>query len=382
MPALLIGLGANLGDRQQLLQTAVARLAAHPQIRVVGQSRWYETSPVGGPADQSPFLNGAVLAETPLDPPDVLGLLQQIEHGLGRQRRVRWGPRSIDLDLLLYDQLVLRTPSLSLPHPRMAWRRFVLEPAAEVAASMVHPTIGWTIGRLLDHLNAAVPYVVITGPLVTGKRQLAKRVAEETGARLVVDPVDVTPLETIEADPAGKVWPTEFNSSARKGKHLRSKDCGESRRIRRSSTFCSPRFHLKSLDQRARLLTAKSSDWSEKNRLTVSDFWLDQSLALARVWLDSEPFETYRDHWERCRHHVVRPKLIVLWDVSVEQALQGLPGHSRRGESGSLEQQLEQIRQAVLTQANQPEQGPLLQSSTDDPDEIFQEVLAAVQAMQ
>ena len=135
------------------------RLVAQPQIAVAAVSCWRETAPVGGPPGQPPFLNGALLAETSLAPHDLLAALQQIENDLGRRRAERWGPRTIDLDLLLYDELVLDTPSLTLPHPRMAWRRFVLEPAAEVAGAMLHPTIGWTIARLLEHLNTARPYV-------------------------------------------------------------------------------------------------------------------------------------------------------------------------------------------------------------------------------
>ena len=120
----------------------------------------------------------------------MLACLEQIENRLGRRRTERWGPRTIDLDLLLYDELVLDTPTLVLPHPRMAWRRFVLEPAAEVAGTMLHPTIRWTIARLLEHLNSARPYVAITGPIAAGKTQLAERLAAAISARLMVEQPD------------------------------------------------------------------------------------------------------------------------------------------------------------------------------------------------
>ncbi len=147
MPVCLIGLGSNEGNRQATLDAAVAELARQPQITIAAVSSWCETAPIGGPPQQARFLNGALRAETSLEPHALLSCLQRIENRLGRQRAERWGPRTIDLDLLLYDKLVLDTPSLVLPHPRMAWRRFVLKPAAEVAGAMLHPTIGWTVAR-------------------------------------------------------------------------------------------------------------------------------------------------------------------------------------------------------------------------------------------
>ena len=104
----------------------------------------------------------------------------------------------------------LSTPTLVLPHPRMAWRRFVLEPAAEVAGAMLHPTIRWTIARLLEHLNSARPYVAITGPIAAGKTQLAERLAAAISARLLVEQPDWARLDAFYADPAGHGWQTEL----------------------------------------------------------------------------------------------------------------------------------------------------------------------------
>src|SRR5688572_15489027 len=102
MPLCLISLGSNLGDRRQTLDLAVAELASNPQLRIERVSRWYETAPVGGPAGQPAFLNGAVLLEAALSPLALLDLLQDIERRLGRERGpVRWSARTLDLDLLL-----------------------------------------------------------------------------------------------------------------------------------------------------------------------------------------------------------------------------------------------------------------------------------------
>lgn len=154
MAICLIGLGSNLGDRAAHLQSALQQLATVPQIRIVAASSLRDTKPAGGPSQQSTYLNAAATLETSLSPPHLLAELQRIETELGRIRSERWGPRTIDLDLLLYDQLELESPELTLPHPRISFRRFVLEPAAEIAGEMVHPINSWTIAKLLTHLRS------------------------------------------------------------------------------------------------------------------------------------------------------------------------------------------------------------------------------------
>ena len=185
MSVCLIGLGSNQGDRRAFLDAAVARFVACPWIKLIAVSAWRETAPAGGPPGQPRFLNGALTLQTSLEPHELLALTQQIESDLGRRRTERWGPRTVDLDILLYGERVLHTPSLTIPHPRMAWRRFVLEPAAEVAGAMPHPTIRWTVARLLEHLDSARPYVAVTGPIAAGKTWLAKRLAAALSARLI-----------------------------------------------------------------------------------------------------------------------------------------------------------------------------------------------------
>jgi len=159
MAKCLISLGSNLGDRSAHLQAALKQLGSLPQTTLVSQSSFRDTKPAGGPAAQNPFLNAAALLESSLSPQQLLVDLQHIENELGRVRSERWGPRTIDLDLLLYDQVEQETRALTLPHPRMSFRRFVLEPAAEIAAGMVYPINGWTIERLLKHLDSSLPEI-------------------------------------------------------------------------------------------------------------------------------------------------------------------------------------------------------------------------------
>jgi 2-amino-4-hydroxy-6-hydroxymethyldihydropteridine diphosphokinase len=133
-----LGLGANLGDRLGTLQRAVD-LLADEGIRTVASSRVWRTEPVGGPAGQSPYLNAVVRAETGLDPSDVLAAANRVEAALGRTRDVRWGPRTIDIDVLLYDDLEHDEPELTIPHPRLRERAFVVLPLLDVDPAPVLP---------------------------------------------------------------------------------------------------------------------------------------------------------------------------------------------------------------------------------------------------
>lgn len=135
-----VGLGSNLGDREATLRVAVEQLDLDPAIEVVAVSSLRETDPVGY-LDQPPFLNGAVELETQLAPHELLARLQAIERDLGRVREgvPRYGPRTCDLDLLLYDDLELDTPELTVPHPRLVERRFALEPLVELDPDLTLP---------------------------------------------------------------------------------------------------------------------------------------------------------------------------------------------------------------------------------------------------
>jgi 2-amino-4-hydroxy-6-hydroxymethyldihydropteridine diphosphokinase len=133
-----LGLGANLGDRLETLQRAVD-LLAEEGVRTVVSSRVWRTDPVGGPMGQPAYLNAVVRAETALEADEVLAAANRVEAALGRTREVRWGPRTIDIDVLLFDDEVRADPELTIPHPRLVERAFVVLPLLDIDPEPVLP---------------------------------------------------------------------------------------------------------------------------------------------------------------------------------------------------------------------------------------------------
>jgi 2-amino-4-hydroxy-6-hydroxymethyldihydropteridine diphosphokinase len=148
--ATFLALGSNLGDRAANLQTAIARLS--PAVTVLACSPIYETAPWGF-TDQPAFLNQVVQGTTTLSPLELLHQIKSIETQLGRVPTVRYGPRTIDLDILFYENQVFDTPQLTIPHPRLHERAFVLVPLADLAPNWVHPVFDQTIAALLQKVE-------------------------------------------------------------------------------------------------------------------------------------------------------------------------------------------------------------------------------------
>lgn len=348
MPNCLIALGSNVGRRRRYLEESLRRLADHPQIWPLQVSDWHTTRPIGGPADQPPFLNGAVRARTHLDPYQLWGQMQAVEVALGRfagpAGAERWGPRTIDLDLLLFDDLVLDDPQLTIPHPRMVWRPFVLEPAVEVAAEMIHPATGWTVRQLWWHLNSARPYFAVTGGDFKQRREICDLVAQQIAVQLL----SAQDWGLASAGPAPKA-------------------------IRPGLTEA---YRVECLQ---RLATRFTEIWSDRpDRPILSDFWVGELFALSATRGDID-WPT----WYRLERTIPAPKLII---VLGERQTAG-PG--TRGSSGTRSGLVEQgpvvghggqvalhdlIRQLVA--------GPKLFLDPRDSQWAAEEIVAAVLAME
>ena len=150
-PAMVyLGLGTNLGDRAENLRQALSLLGE--KVRIERTSAFYDTEPVGY-VDQPRFLNAACRGQTGLNPEQLFRFVKRIESGMGRAPTFRNGPRIIDIDILFYDDLVLSTPMLEIPHPRLAERVFVLAPLAEIAPDFVHPVLKQSMAELLRKCN-------------------------------------------------------------------------------------------------------------------------------------------------------------------------------------------------------------------------------------
>ncbi|MDY6806234.1 MAG: 2-amino-4-hydroxy-6-hydroxymethyldihydropteridine diphosphokinase [Cyanobacteriota bacterium] len=146
-----IALGSNLGNSQATLELAIDLLDRAPGITVKTRSSWYETAPIG--PSQPDYLNGCAILEVEREPHSLLGILLDIEREFGRVRLQRWGPRTLDLDLLLFGSLILETPELQIPHPRMRERAFVLVPLAEIAPEWIEPVSGEAIAQLVEKVD-------------------------------------------------------------------------------------------------------------------------------------------------------------------------------------------------------------------------------------
>ncbi len=146
--AAYLGLGSNLGERLNNLKRSLSLLLKNPQIELAACSNIYETAPVGGP-EQDPFLNACISIYTKLPPISLLREMHNVENTMKRIREERWGPRIIDLDLLVYEGTIVNTPFLQLPHPRITKRDFVLVPLANIAPDLIIPGTDQTVGQVL-----------------------------------------------------------------------------------------------------------------------------------------------------------------------------------------------------------------------------------------
>lgn len=203
-----IALGGNQGDVPATMTRALSLLDALPEVRILRTSRLFRTVPIGTDAGGS-YANSAAVAETSLPPETLLDRLQQIEHECGRVRTVHWGPRTLDLDLIRYDDLVLNTDRLTLPHPACWYRRFVLDPWCDVDPEWVHPVMGESVRRMRERLLTRPLPVAVVGEDETLRAAVNARLRQRFSPELVgIVPTGQSPILTLNLDalPKGTPW--------------------------------------------------------------------------------------------------------------------------------------------------------------------------------
>lgn len=266
-----------------------------PGVTLASVSRYRDTRPIGGPPGQAAFLNAACLIETDLAPHDVLGMLAAVENTLHRERSERWGPRTVDLDLLLYDDLVLDTDLLTLPHPRMATRRFVLEPCVEIAPDFVHPLAACTLDGLLASISSSRPHVAVVGVPGAGAPEVAAAIADATLARLVHAPSEYALIGGLPSRSDGSAADEPW---------------------RRSAEAC------------AKPLLA--TRWPQDPHGTVADYWLQTVRLAAADALAAGPFATFEACFSRVAAETLPPQVAILLVASPEVLEERIAFRSRQ----------------------------------------------------
>ena len=313
-----VGLGSNLGDRVGEIAAAVRALDAEPEIEVTAISPIYE-----GPAHtrdgkpQPDYLNAVAELRTTLEPELLLALFARVERAAGRDRRddTRWQPRTLDLDLLIYGDRVIRTDELTVPHPRLDERRFVLQPLADLAPDLVVPVLGETAADLLSacpdasELHAMQPaldsspiyipdslrYVVVEGVIGAGKTTLARLLAERMGARLV--------LEEFEENP---FLPDFYRDSVRWAFHTQL-------------AFLASRFRQQK-DLGTRDLF---------HHATVADYTFDKDRIFAHITLDGDELQLYENLYGLMESATPQPDLVVYLQSSVDRLMENIAQRGR-----------------------------------------------------
>lgn len=302
-----IGLGSNLGDRAATLRAAVAALGEQPTCRVVKVSSFYQTPPLGE-AEQPMYLNAVAAVETSLSPAELLAAAQVIEQRLGRVRDGHWKPRTIDLDILLYGDQIIQTPELTLPHPHMHLRSFVLRGLCELDGKAVHPVLRLTAEQLYKRLNgrdylldASRPQLIsVAGLIGVGKTTLASRLAECLGGTLIAEKYDDNP-------------------------YLADVYAGHKEMALDSELF----------------FLSSSATQLRKDRLKggacyVSDYAFDKALIYASSWLDAQDLAVYKRHYACVNEQVAEPVLAIYLCDSVATCLERIHRRNR-----PYEQQIE-----------------------------------------
>jgi len=305
--AAYIGLGSNLGDRKNYIDEALKRLSEAEHVKLAKVSDIIETIALSS-TEQPKFLNAVAEFKTTLSAADLYKVLSDIETELGRARRGQWWPRTIDLDLLLFGNEILESPDLTVPHPQMHLRSFVLKGFCQLNGQMLHPVMKVSLNELNSRLNGCdfaldpdKPQLIsIAGVIGVGKTTLAKRLANRLGCEVILEPYDENPF-------------------------LPDVYAGEKKLALDSELFF--------LTKRAKQLDA---DRLESGRICITDYVFGKELIYARRLLDTEQLALYNEIHPQFARQVTAPVLVIYMRDSAQNCLDRI--HSR---NRPYEQQIE-----------------------------------------
>ncbi len=302
-----IGLGSNVGNLKDNIETALAILTDHADVSSVHTSSLYATSPLGV-VDQAAFLNGVAKIQTSLTARELFSFLQHTEQQMGREKCEHWGPRVIDLDLLLYDDQVIEEADLIVPHPQMHLRSFVLKGLCELSGELIHPRLGRSVTQLYERLNGcdffAEPerpqLISVAGNMGVGKTTLAAGLAERLEAKFITEKYDENPyLADVYAGRDDLALDSEL-------------------------------FFLSSSASQLR------KDRLKAGRRYVNDYVFEKAHIYASSWLKSGDLAQYEKHYESICEGVADPVLVIYLVDSVETCMERIHQRNR-----PYEQQIE-----------------------------------------
>jgi len=311
-----IGLGSNLGDRRHTIREALASLNRHPEIEVSRVSDIKETPPLGQ-ASEPYYLNGVAEIHTTVAPEELLSVLMNTEDILGRTRRGRWGPRTIDLDLLLFGRKIVRQPHLIVPHPQMHLRSFVLDGLCQLDGDLVHPLFHEPVRELAGRLGggnfvldpAGPQLVSIAGPIGVGKTTLVKRLAAVLDGQVVLEPYDTNPfLARVYAGQKDLALDSQLYFLLHRADQL----------------------HPEALSQES---------------VSLADYVFQKELIYARRLLDAEQLRLYERVYEVFTRTVEPPALVIYLEDSPQRCLERIHHRNRPYEQQIVLEFLEALHQ-------------------------------------
>lgn len=295
-----IALGSNLGDRKENIDRAVRMLAENEQIEFVSVSEFIETVPLGG-AEQPDYINAVAELQTSLNPEALYKTLVKIENSLGRQREGKWSPRTIDLDFLLFENQRIDTDELTVPHPQMHLRSFVLQGIRQLNPNVLHPLMNVSVNELAVRLNGGnfifepeKPQLIsIAGNIGVGKTTLAKELAGRLKCDVLFEPYDENP----------------FMPEVYAGKNELA------------------------LDSQLFFLTNRIEQLDKNNlasgKIYISDYIFDKELIYARALLDSRQLELYEETYRPSATKVTMPVLVIYMQDSAQNCLNRIHNRNR-----------------------------------------------------